>query len=60
MRDHLSKGLMTKVPDVQIELEFRNVAPHIWPVNGRALRTTCDVINLNATGHLDRQMVELG
>ena len=24
---------------------------HIRPLNGRALRTTCDVINLNVTGH---------
>jgi len=25
LRDHPSQRLMTKVPDVQIELEFRNV-----------------------------------
>ena len=32
-------------------LTLRFPTGHIWAVNGRALCTTCDVINLNVTGH---------
>ena len=36
------------------------IRPLIWPLDGRALCTTCDVTDLNVTRHcLDKEIVEL-